>query len=147
MNDLYLLNTPAFPPGVFRLSSRTHPATILATITDWGWHAGYINGRLVNDKETFLLTAGQAFAFPAYYGRNWDAFEEMVNDLSWITAAGTLLLYDYVYRFAAAQPEAWQIALSILQSACANWQREGVPFYVLLRHNWRWNRHLPKLAV
>ena len=67
--------------------------------------------------QTFLLAAGQALAFPGYYGRNWDAFEEMVNDLSWLPAAGYVILYDYVYRFAAAQPEAWQVALAILQSA------------------------------
>jgi hypothetical protein len=147
MLDLSLLNTPAYPPGIYRLTSRAHPRAILATITDWRWYAGYINGSVVNDKQTFLLAAGQALAFPSYYGRNWDAFEEMVNDLSWIHAAGTLLLYDRVYRFAASQPAEWQTALLILQSACARWQHEGFPFYVLLRHNWHWNRHLPKLAA
>lgn len=144
---LHLLTTPAYPPGVYRLVSRTSPGPILETITDWGWYAGYINGMAVADKPTFLVAAGQALAFPEYYGRNWDAFEEMVNDLSWIRSAGYLILYDYVYHFAAAQPEAMQTALAIFQSAARNWQREGIPFYVLLRHNWRWNRHLPKLAA
>jgi RNAse (barnase) inhibitor barstar len=147
MLDLSLLNTSAYPPGIYRLASRARPTSILEMITDWGWYAGYINGRDVEDKQAFLLAAGQAYAFPAYYGRNWDAFEEMVNDLSWINAKGTLLLYDYVHRFAAAQPEEWQTALSILESAAQHWHQEGYPFYVLLRHNWRWNRHLPKLAA
>jgi hypothetical protein len=102
---------------------------------------------MVVGKSTFLVAAGQAFAFPSYYGQNWDAFEEMINDLGWIRAAGYALLYDHVYRFAANQQDAWQVALTILQNACSNWQREGVPFYVLLRHNWRWNRHLPKLVL
>jgi hypothetical protein len=152
LEPLSLLATDSHPPGVYRLAIRTHPDPILATITDWGWYAGYINGKMVNDKSTFLMAVGEAFTFPAYFGYNWDAFEELINDLSWIPASwieatGYLLLYDNVHRFAAAQPEEWQIALSILQSACANWQREGIPFYVLLRHNWRWNRHLPKLAA
>jgi hypothetical protein len=147
IETMALLATPAYPPGVYRLVNRTRPEPILKTITDWGWYAGYINGKTVSDKSTFLVAAGQAFAFPEYYGRNWDAFEEMVNDLSWIPATGYILLYDYVYRFAAAQPNEWQIALSILQSASSNWQREGIPFYVLLRHNWHWNRHLPKLVA
>jgi hypothetical protein len=147
LDAVRLLNAPAQPPGVYRFINRARPAPILATLTDLEWYASYINGRTVHDKETFLVAAGQAFAFPEYYGRNWDAFEEMVNDLSWIRAAGYLLLYDDVYRFAAAQPQAWQTALSILQSACMNWQRAGIPFYVLLRHNGRWNRNLPKLAA
>jgi RNAse (barnase) inhibitor barstar len=101
----------------------------------------------VNNKQQFLAEVGQAFAFPDYYGRNWDAFEEMINDLSWIPATGYLLLYDHAHRFASSQPEAWQTAISILQSAAIRWQREGVPFYTLLRHNRHWNRNLPKFAA
>ena len=141
------LRSPATPPGIYRLITRQPAASILTAITDLGWYAGYIDGSLVNDKMTFLQAAGTAFGFPNYYGRNWDAFEEMINDLYWVQASGYTLLYDSVYRFAAMQPEAWHTARSILQQATANWQREGVPFYVLLRHNWRWNRHLPKLAA
>jgi hypothetical protein len=147
LRPLSLLGTAACPSGVYRLVSRARPAPILETITDRGWFAGYINGKMVDDKATFLTAAGQALAFPDYYGRNWDAFEEMVNDLSWIPAAGCVILYDYVYRFAAAQPDSMQTALAILQSASSHWQREGIPFYVLLRHTWRWHRHVPKLAA
>jgi RNAse (barnase) inhibitor barstar len=137
----------AHPPGVYRLAAHSRREPILQTITDWGWYAGYIDGRIIEDKQTFLRTAGEALAFPAYYGMNWDAFEEMVNDLSWLQATGYALLYDHVYRFAAYHPNEWHTALSILQSACTNWQREGIPFYVLLRHYWRWDSHLPSLAV
>jgi hypothetical protein len=147
LESLALLKNSAMPPAVYRLINHARPDPILATITDWGWYAGYINGKFVNDKETFLHAAGQALAFPSYYGHNWDAFEEMVKDLSWAASPGYVLLYDDVYHFASAQPEQWQIALSILQSATAHWQSEKVPFYVLLRHNWRWNRRLPKLAL
>jgi hypothetical protein len=147
LTPLRLLNTPAAPPGVYRLISRARPAPILATITDLGWYAGYIDGRFVNDKQTFLQTAGQALAFPDYYGQNWDAFDEMIRDLSWIGATGYCLLVDQVHHFASENPEAWETALSIFESASTEWRRQGIPFYVLLRHNWRWNRHLPKLAA
>jgi hypothetical protein len=151
-----------YPSGVYRFVSRARPAPILATITEFGWHAGYIDGRLVMDKQTFLLAAGQAFAFPTYYGRNWDAFEEMVNDLSWLglyahsqTAgsqdeagfSGCAILYDDAHRFAAQQPVDWHTALAILQSAAARWQHDGMPFYVLLRHNRHFNRHVPRLTA
>ncbi|MDO5567531.1 MAG: barstar family protein [Planctomycetia bacterium] len=35
-------------------------------------------------KEDFLTFAGQKLGFPDWYGRNWDAFEECLSDLSWI---------------------------------------------------------------
>lgn len=156
------------PSGVYRFANAARSGPILTMITDFGWHAGYISGRLVSDKQTFLIAAGQALAFPTYYGRNWDAFEEMVNDLSWLglrakgqnpTAqdpsgqvptvhdhgVGCVLLYDEANRLATAQPKQWQIALSILQGASLRWQQEGVAFYVLLRQNRHWHRHLPQL--
>ena len=148
---LALLKNSAYPPGVYRFAARAQATPILATITDWGWYAGYINGRYVTNKQTFLNTAGQALAFPTYYGRNWDAFEEMVRDLSWLKAAGYVVLYDEPYRFADNWADEWQTALSILKGASAFWQQEGIPFYVLLRHNGdhngQWYRDLPKLAV
>ena len=148
------LLTPSInPSGVYCINCRARPASILATITDFGWHTGYIEGWLVNDKQTFLLAIGQALAFPTYYGRNWDAFEEMVNDLSWLTlrssgqdkSKGCILLYDEAHRFATAQPREWQIALAILQSASTRWQQEGIAFYVLLNQNRHWNRYIPRL--
>lgn len=142
-----LLRNPAYPPGVYRFAGRAQAIPILAAIIDWGWYAGYINGKSVEDKQTFLNAAGQALAFPPYYGRNWDAFEEMVRDLSWIKAVGYVILYDEVYRFPSNHKAEWQTALTILKGACAHWQQEGIPFYVLLRYNGRWNRDLPKLAV
>jgi hypothetical protein len=101
----------------------------------------------VYDKRTFLAAVGQAFAFPDYAGHNWDAFEELVNDLSWIGAIGYALIYDGAYRFATTNREESHTALMILTQAAANWQREGTPFYTLLRRNWQWNRHLPMLPT
>lgn len=166
MSITVLQALPTYPAGVYRLVSRTRPGPILATITEFGWYAAYIDGRLVLDKETFLLAAGQALGFPAYYGRNWDAFEEMVNDLAWLgldsmgdaahyTAdtgghaqyRGCAILYDYAHRFAASQPAAWQTALAIMQGAAQRWQQEGVPFYLLLRHNRHFNRQVPRLVA
>lgn len=152
-----LLATASCPPGIYRFINRQRSTPILETITDLGFYAGYINGVGVEDKATFLTAIGQAFAFPGYYGKNWDAFNDMITDLSWLNAKGLdaqrpdakgyVLLYDYVHHFASAQPEAWQTALEILEDAVDSWQSAGIPFYILLRHNWRWNRQLPALAA
>jgi RNAse (barnase) inhibitor barstar len=147
MIELATLNTAAYPPGVYRVNRRIPPSAILSTLTDWDWYAGYINGSEVHDKRTFLTAVGQAFAFPDYAGRNWDAFEELINDLSWVRATGYALIYDEAYRFAATNREEWGIALAILTQAAANWQREEIPFYTLLRRNWQWNRQLPMLPT
>ena len=120
-------------PGVYRLRTEARAATILEAFTAHGWRAFYVDGSQIRDKAGFLAAAGAALAFPAYFGHNWDAFEEMVNDLSWAPAPGYVLLYDWAGEFACADPERWAVALEILTQAAQQWDAAGRPFYVLLR--------------
>lgn len=43
----------------------------------------HIDARRHADKDGLLEAIGQALQFPDYYGRNWDALEECLFDLSW----------------------------------------------------------------
>jgi hypothetical protein len=124
----------ARPPGVYRLRSAAHADTVLEAVAARGWRAFYLDGSQVHDKAGFLAGIAAALAFPPYFGHNWDAFEEMVNDLSWAPAPGYVLLYDEVGQFACADPERWAVAQDILGEAAGQWHAAGRPFFVLLRH-------------
>lgn len=132
-------------PGLYRAELPWDPDPLLKTAATWGWRVGYINGKIIGDKTSFLRTFGEVLAFPDSYRLNWDAFEEMINDLSWLPGSGYLLLYDQVYRFAGAKPTEWRTAQEILQIAAANWAQCGVPMYILLGNNWWWNRNIPHI--
>jgi RNAse (barnase) inhibitor barstar len=136
----------AISPGVYRLRGRTRPGSLLETVAAWGWRPIYLDGKQIVDKPTFLAAAHDAFAFPGYAGRNWDAFEELIRDLGWMRAPGYVVIYDHVHHFAGRHPAQWQTALDIFQHAAAEWQTNRVPFFVLLRQPWWTNRHLPVLA-
>ena len=123
----------AVAPGVHHLRSRARPSTIAQAVERRGWQCFYLDGRQIADKATFLAASAAAMRFPSYFGRNWDAFEECVNDLAWAPAPGYLLLYDGVAHFAAAHPAEWATARDILAGAVAGWQARGTPMYVLLR--------------
>lgn len=132
----------AIPPGIYRLHSRAQASTIVQAAERHGWRGFYLDGRQIDDKATFLAASAAAMQFPSYFGHNWDAFEECVNDLAWVPASGYLLLYDAVARFATAQPAEWATARAILAGAAARWQARGTPMYVLLRgelHNGRYH--------
>lgn len=133
-------------PGVYRIDTGVRPDPLVDALQAHGWRVFVIDGKMVKDKTAFLRVAGQALAFPDYAGHNWDAFEELINDLSWAAAPGYAILYDGVYPFAAAQPRAWRIARDILQASVGEWQRQQVPLIVLLRKSWHTNRDLPLLA-
>ena len=85
----------------------------------------YLDGRQIVTKEDFLREAAEVMSFPAYFGQNWDAFDECIRDLSWVPAQKYILIYDRPDIFAKAQPEQWQIAQEILQSASQYWQESG----------------------
>ena len=54
---------------------------------DGVWQAE-LDGRHCRTARQFLISAGVALGFPAYYGRNWDAFYECFGDLLEITDGG-----------------------------------------------------------
>ncbi len=133
MNAIDLLLTGHTTPGLYRLLHRGNTAAIGAIVATHGWRFFHLDGRHARDKATFLAAAAAAMAFPAYFGHNWDAFEECVNDLSWAPASGYVLLYDHLWWLACDSAPAWQSACAILQEASRNWSKEGIPFYTLVR--------------
>lgn len=86
----------------------------------------------VNDKEGFLAAIGKALDFPDWYGHNWDALADCLNDMSWLEADGYVLVLDHADAFAAASPTDFGTALSILQEASDAWREDGVPFWTLV---------------
>ena len=133
IDTLALVLGGAYPPGIYRVADREAAPHVLRRAQRRGWLGWHLNGRAIESKAEFLAACARALRFPAYFGRNWDAFEECITDLSWLPAAGYVLLYEAPNRFAAAQPHEWRTARAVLGGATAYWREKGVPFYVLLR--------------
>jgi len=54
-----------------------------------------LNGNTVTDGPALLEALGQALAFPAYYGANWDAAEECLRELGERYPQGYALVIDH----------------------------------------------------
>ncbi|HRJ45479.1 MAG: barstar family protein [Caldilineaceae bacterium] len=120
--------------GVYRIDAKDDPAEVIEAAAALGWAAFRVDGGDVPDKAAFLSRSAVAMRFPAYFGQNWDAFEEIVNDPDAMPQArGYLLLLDDFAAFARSQPGDWATARSILADAAARWGAEGRGFLVLLR--------------
>ncbi|KYC42701.1 barnase inhibitor [Scytonema hofmannii PCC 7110] len=103
---------------------------IIEELAEQGIQVFYLNGREISSKETFLRKAAEAMQFPAYFGANWDAFDECITDLTWFSAESYVLLYERPDIFAQAEPTQWQIAVNILRSAEEYWQSANKPLNV-----------------
>ncbi len=121
------------PSGIYRVSARADAGRILSLAHDRGWAAFHLHGRSIVDKAGLLAQAASSFGFPAYFGHNWDAFEEMLVDPSWRPAPGYLLLYDDPVTLAQRDPAAWRTLLAILRTLTSTRQPQDAPWIVLLR--------------
>lgn len=93
---------------------------------------------LASPDQLFALCQ-TAFSFPEYYGRNWDALDECLNDLEWLGASGYLIWIDQAERIALAEPD-FTSFINILERTAREWSQgrsEGAfataprPFHVL----------------
>jgi hypothetical protein len=91
-----------------------------------------IAGEGVRDKAALLEAVAGALGFPAYFGRNWDALEDGLRDLSWLAGDGAVLLWTPVDPLVEADPDAWRVALDVLRDVAAWWAGEGRPFLAVL---------------
>lgn len=133
MNERFAEVLAQTPPGLYRLLPPVDTLALTEGVEQLGWRLFRLDGRRARNKASFLNAAAEAMAFPGYFGRNWDAFEECINDLSWAPARGYALLYEHVWWLACEQPAAWRTARAILHDACRNWASQETPFLVLLR--------------
>lgn len=85
----------------------------------------------VRDDQGIFIVVAKALEFPEYFGRNWDALDECLRDLTWLRASGYVLALTNATR-------AWKVAprtLGDLVEAwlfCAReWASESVPFHLV----------------
>jgi hypothetical protein len=55
-----------------------------------------VRGRKSQSLDAFFDESAAALQFPYYFGENWNAFDEVINELSWMPAEG------YVFFFSSA---------------------------------------------
>jgi RNAse (barnase) inhibitor barstar len=84
------------------------------------------------DKAELLQRIATALAFPSWFGHNWDALFDCLNDLGWRPAPGYVLVLDHPSELRDAEPEVFDTALAILGDAAVAWQERGVPFRVFV---------------
>jgi RNAse (barnase) inhibitor barstar len=66
--------------GVYRLSQAVEG---LAPVLD---------GRTLSDRGDLLVALGSVLGFPDYYGANWDALDECLQDMNWRDGAISVLI-------------------------------------------------------
>jgi Barstar (barnase inhibitor) len=91
-----------------------------------------INGDEVRLKASLLDALASARAFPDYFGRNWDAFDECITDLSWWQARGFVLVFERADRLLAHALKDFKTFSQIAADASISRYSEGTPFHIIV---------------
>lgn len=83
-----------------------------------------IDGEQVDTIDKFYEELITQLKFPDNFGRNFDAFDEMINDLDWLDETIIQIVFKNYDDFLSEEnDEAREILLTILDDAAAEWKR------------------------
>jgi hypothetical protein len=81
----------------------------------------------IDARENLFDSMARALGFPDWFGRNWDALEDVLGDLSWRKGDGHVLVFN---SYPAG--EELGILLDVLRSSAEYWAGRGKPFFAVL---------------
>lgn len=118
--------------GVYTVTSPKDLPDIKQSARVYGLAFIYIDLSGIVTKDAFLQVVSRALQFPDYFGMNWDAFEDCITDLSWFSSRGYVFVIANIEEFAQKVPRELQKARNIFRSAAEFWEKQEIPFFVLL---------------
>ncbi len=110
----------------------------------------------IQTSEEVMQRVGTALNFPSYFGGNWDAFLDMLTDLSWTPAPRYVVLLRNAEALLQLPTEHLGIFLRLCSAVVARWQsgedEEGkpvtpTPFYFFLEGQASFCRLIADLLV
>jgi hypothetical protein len=121
--------------GVQRSHSRLATDDLARLLEGDGWSVRVVDLSQAGDKATMLGAFARALAFPSWVGRNWDALEDALRDLSWWPpgATGRVIIVRGARRDSTGTEVDRATLRSVLDAATAHWARTVDPLVVLLR--------------
>lgn len=118
-------------PGVYLWHGQFDVADIAHTVELADWSFAYVDGWGSQTKAEFLDRIAAALSFPDWFGHNFDALADSLQDVKAGDRAGVVVLWDGWGPFAHAEPRAFSVALSVLGNRVDD--ARGGTFAVLLR--------------
>jgi hypothetical protein len=125
MSKLLQRLSDAAKSGVYRTSRSDE---ILAAVRGSALHVARVDVAGAAGKEELIERIAQALNFPAWFGHNWDALEDCLSDLSWMTAGGYVLLIEGAGGLPLVERGT---LIDILASAAASWAERKRPFFAV----------------
>lgn len=121
------------PPLVSELPFGPHTAEALCALArSLGLHAARVDLEGCVDEACVFERIAEALEFPDWFGANWDALYDCLNDLSWLDVRGCVLVFERTGDLADESPAVLQALRDLLIEVAAEWRERGVAFRAVL---------------
>ena len=92
--------------------------SLIPAMSAAGLKVSVIRGEQARTLPDFMTSAAAALGFPDYFGKNWNAFDECIDNLAWLPQRRYLLVFlDADALLADAGQEDRQLLLQVLAEA------------------------------
>src|SRR5262245_49080434 len=110
-------------------------AELARRLGDAGWSVRVVDLSAVESKADLLGALARGLDFPGWVGRNWDALDDALRDLSWWPpgSRGRALVVRGAVRGADRSPADARVLRDVLEHAATRWAGTSTPLAVLLR--------------
>jgi hypothetical protein len=81
---------------------------------------------VIEASENLFDSLSRGLELPSWFGRNWDALEDVLADLSWRKGDGHIV----IFRSYPAD-ESLGILVDVLRSSAEHWMGRGKPFFAV----------------
>lgn len=86
----------------------------------------------VADKSQLLQTLAKSLQLPPYFGRNWDALADCIEDDDWIGPSGSVILVAHSQAYRKDHPADWAVLEGIFTDAADYWREKRKPLWILV---------------
>ena len=90
-----------------------------------------IDASEVTTSEDLFHRLARAMKFPEYFGMNWDALDEVLDDFSWAPGTGYVLILKGAESLWKRSPRVAGAFVSAWLNAADEWSYDGVPFHLI----------------
>lgn len=97
-----------------------------------GLHLARLDLEERRGKADMLAGLAKVFQFPSWFGHNWDALADCLDDLEWLRKPGYVLVLENPAGMSNAAPKDFALMLDILADAARKWRERGTPFWVFV---------------
>jgi len=117
--------------GVYHLP-HSGPEEIIGAAEDCGYVVFRVDLARAGDRQGLLAAVGRDMAFPEWFGSNWDALADCLNDLGWRPGEGYLVLLEHCDLLDERAAGELVIALQIFEEAANTWRGQGMALWCLV---------------